>query len=78
MLKQGQLIPIDYIIILFAAFNENIKKNLGFSLTIQQFYGMFIKKVIHTRTNHVVTAVQLIMPVLFTIFGLLVEETAPN
>jgi hypothetical protein len=39
---------------------------------------MFIKKVIHTRTNHVVTAVQLIMPVLFTIFGLLAEETTPG
>lgn len=45
---------------------------------MQQFYGMFIKKVIHTRTNHVVTAVQLIMPVLFTIFGLLAVETAPS
>lgn len=39
---------------------------------------MFVKKVIHTRRNRVVTAVQLIMPVLFTIFGLLVEQTVPG
>lgn len=62
----------------YNAFNENIKKNSGISLTMQQFYGMFIKKMIHTWRNRVVTAVQLIMPVLFTIFGLLIEETIPS
>lgn len=62
----------------FSAFNENIRKNSGFALTVQQFYGMFIKKVLQTWRNRVVTAVQLIMPVLFTIFGLLAEEAAPG
>ncbi|XP_052061510.1 phospholipid-transporting ATPase ABCA3-like [Mytilus californianus] len=62
----------------YNAFNENVKKNAGLALTMQQFYGMFVKKMIQTWRNRVVTLVQLIMPVLFTIFGLLVVESSPG
>ncbi|KAK3103182.1 hypothetical protein FSP39_017082 [Pinctada imbricata] len=39
---------------------------------------MFIKKVIHTWRNRIVTFVQFCLPILFTIFALLVEGTSPG
>lgn len=48
------------------------------TLAVQQFFGMFIKKIIHTGRNRVVTAVQLIMPVIFTILALSIEKAVPK
>lgn len=62
----------------FIAFNRNIKKNTGKDLIWQQFYGMFIKKVIHTLRNQLVTGVQLIVPVVFTIMALSIELSIPK
>ena len=45
---------------------------------VQQFYAMFIKKLIHTMRNKVITAVQLVLPVLFTISALSTEKTIPK
>ena len=39
---------------------------------------MFIKKLIHTWRNRTVTLVQLLVPVIFTIFALTVEKTLPK
>ena len=44
----------------------------------QQFYGMFIKKLIHTWRNKIITIVQLVLPILFTIMALAVEKTIPK
>lgn len=53
-------------------------KNSGLVWFIQQFYAMLLKKIIHTARNRIVTAVQLIVPVVFTIFALSVEKTIPK
>ncbi|KAK6177284.1 hypothetical protein SNE40_015412 [Patella caerulea] len=48
------------------AFNKGFKRVSGFKLEVSRFYGMFIKKAIHTWRNKVVTLVQLLIPVLAT------------
>lgn len=50
---------------------ETFVKNKGLTWAIQQFYGMFVKKAIHTWRNKVVTLTQLILPVVFTILAFL-------
>ena len=45
---------------------------------VQQFYAMFIKKLIHTMRNKIITIVQLVLPVLFTISALSTEKTIPK
>lgn len=63
---------------LIVAFNSGLKKNSASTLAIQQFFSMFIKKLIHTWRNRTVTLVQLLVPVIFTIFALTVEKTLPK
>ncbi|KAJ8301076.1 hypothetical protein KUTeg_020063 [Tegillarca granosa] len=55
-------------------FNIGLKKNTGLTLSIQKCYGMFVKKLLHTLRNKVVTAVQLILPAVFTILALLIDK----
>ncbi|XP_076108921.1 phospholipid-transporting ATPase ABCA3-like isoform X1 [Mytilus galloprovincialis] len=62
----------------FIAFNKDVQKNHGIHLMVQQFYGMFIKKIIHTIRNRLVTGVQLIVPVIFTIMALSIELSVPK
>ncbi|CAG2240533.1 ABCA3 [Mytilus edulis] len=62
----------------FIAFNKDVQKNHGIHLMVQQFYGMFVKKIIHTIRNRVVTGVQLIVPVIFTIMALSIELSVPK
>jgi hypothetical protein len=40
--------------IYFLAFNKDVKKNYGTNLIVQQFFGMFMKKMIHTLRNRLV------------------------
>ena len=44
----------------------------------QQFYGMFLKKMIHTWRNKIIAVVQLALPILFTILALAVEKSIPK
>lgn len=62
----------------FISYNEGIKKNKGLSLTMQQFYGMFVKKFIHARRNIAVATAQLLLPIIFTILALSVEQAIPS
>ncbi|KAK3101854.1 hypothetical protein FSP39_006814 [Pinctada imbricata] len=62
----------------FIAFNKNLKKNSGISWTLQQFWGMLVKKMIHTLRNSTVTIIQLALPVVFTIMALATEKTIPK
>ncbi|OWF51665.1 ATP-binding cassette sub-family A member 3-like [Mizuhopecten yessoensis] len=62
----------------FVEFNLNLMKNTGVELSLQQFYGMFVKKAIHFWRNRIVTLVQLLIPVAFTILALVVAETVPK
>lgn len=59
-------------------FNKGLVKNSGLVWFFQQFYAMLLKKIIHTARNRIVTAVQLIVPVVFTILALSVEKTIPK
>lgn len=54
-------------------FNKELKKNKGMALTLQQFKSMLIKKAIHSWRNRIVTFVQLVLPVIFTILALVIE-----
>lgn len=47
-------------------------------LQAQQFYGMFIKRALHTLRNKLVSATQIFIPVFFTIFALIVVKTFPG
>nr|CAH59462.2 ATP-binding cassette transporter sub-family A [Pecten maximus] len=62
----------------FVELNLNLMKNTGVLLSAQQFYGMFVKKAIHFWRNRIVTLVQLLIPVAFTIMALTVAETVPK
>ncbi|OWF51666.1 ATP-binding cassette sub-family A member 3-like [Mizuhopecten yessoensis] len=53
-------------------------KNTGIKWATQQFYGMFVKKAIHSWRNRVVSIVQLSLPVVFAILALTVDQTAPT
>ncbi len=45
---------------------HEIAKNTGVTLYLQQFKAMFIKRVIHTWRNRLVTITQLVVPIFFT------------
>ncbi|XP_055881820.1 phospholipid-transporting ATPase ABCA3-like [Biomphalaria glabrata] len=60
------------------SFNKGFTKNTGLSLQRSRFWGLFVKKAIHTWRNRVVTLVQLLLPVIFTIFGLAIDEARPK
>ncbi|OWF34668.1 ATP-binding cassette sub-family A member 3-like [Mizuhopecten yessoensis] len=57
---------------------ETFNKNTGLKRTFQQFYGMFVKKAINTWRNKVVTLVQLILPVVFTVLAFLSIQNSPG
>ncbi|XP_048742099.2 phospholipid-transporting ATPase ABCA3-like [Ostrea edulis] len=57
----------------YVEFNKELKKNKGMALTLQQFKSMLIKKAIHSWRNRIVTFVQLVLPVIFTILALVIE-----
>ena len=59
-------------------YNKNIHKNTGFALMWQQYYGMFVKKMIHSWRNKVISVVQLVLPILFTMMALAVETAIPS
>lgn len=62
----------------YISYNKNIHKNTGFALMCQQFHGMFIKKLIHSWRNKVVSVVQLVLPIIFTMMALAVEKSLPS
>ncbi|KAL3853225.1 hypothetical protein ACJMK2_016781 [Sinanodonta woodiana] len=62
----------------YLSYNTDIRKNTGVTLILQQFKGMLVKKMIHTWRNRVVTIVQLLLPIIFTILALLIEKTIPS
>ncbi|XP_055882496.1 phospholipid-transporting ATPase ABCA3-like isoform X1 [Biomphalaria glabrata] len=60
------------------AFNKTFTKNQGFDLQCSRFLGLLIKKAIHTWRNRHVTVTQLLLPALFTIYGLAIDESRPK
>lgn len=47
-------------------------------LQAQQFYGMFIKRALHTLRNKLVSATQILIPLFYTIMALIVVKTFPG
>ncbi|GFO27722.1 ATP-binding cassette sub-family a member [Plakobranchus ocellatus] len=60
------------------SFNKGFVKNTGLSLNLAIIRALFVKKAIHTWRNRVVTLVQLLLPVIFTILGLAADEGRPD
>ena len=52
--------------------------NTGIVLWFQQFYGLLIKRFLHSLRNWRAIITQLIMPVLFIILGLVLVHTVPG
>ncbi|KAK6174033.1 hypothetical protein SNE40_017383 [Patella caerulea] len=60
------------------AFNQGFSRMTGMHLELYRFYGMFVKKAIHTWRNKLVTVFQFLTPVLFTILALAVSLEIPS
>ncbi|KAL8603343.1 hypothetical protein ACOMHN_039706 [Nucella lapillus] len=75
--------PVDTVVdasglIAKMALDKSYKRLSGFKLSLSRFWGMFIKKAIHTLRNRTISAVQLALPVIFTIAALTVDKVRPN
>lgn len=67
---------MDYLVV--PVFRERASKNTGVTLFVQQFYAMFLKRVLHTYRNWLITVSQLAVPLFFTISALVVLKTRPG
>ncbi|XP_053132329.1 phospholipid-transporting ATPase ABCA3 [Hemicordylus capensis] len=57
---------------------SNIKLNTGFYLCCQQFYAMFVKRAVYSWRNWKMVAAQFLVPLIFTVFALIVAKTFPG
>ncbi|KAK7485122.1 hypothetical protein BaRGS_00023662, partial [Batillaria attramentaria] len=60
------------------AFTRGYIKLRGFRLQLSRMRGILVKKAIHFWRNRVVTLVQLILPIVFTIIALAVDKARPQ
>ena len=58
-------------IVFISVFGGKRAKNTGVSLHVQQFRGMFVKRLIHSWRNRILTIVQIVVPIVFTILACL-------
>ena len=66
-------------IFIFPSVCDNFAElNTGVALWFQQFYGLLIKRFLHSLRNWRAIITQLIMPILFTGLGLLLVYTIPG
>jgi len=56
-------------------FGVRFRRVSGVRRYLQQFYALLVKHAIHSRRNVILTIVQLVLPVLFTIAACIVEKT---
>lgn len=64
ILFQLTTLPSSICKILFPDFNEGFGKNTGIMVATQQFYGLLVKKAVHTWRSRITVIIQLIVPVL--------------
>lgn len=57
-------------LVLISEFNKEISKNSGATLSLQQFYGMLIKKFIQAYRNIAIAIAQLAVPAAFTLIAI--------
>ncbi|KAL8560975.1 hypothetical protein ACOMHN_061189 [Nucella lapillus] len=60
------------------AFSRGYTKLSGFSLQMSRLRGLLVKKALHFWRNRVITVVQLLLPVLFTVIALAVDKARPQ
>ncbi|XP_048758710.2 phospholipid-transporting ATPase ABCA3-like isoform X2 [Ostrea edulis] len=58
--------------------SADFEHNKDTRLQIQQFYGMFVKRALHTLRNKLVSATQILIPLFFTVMALIVVKTFPG
>lgn len=63
---------------MFSVDFDETPQRKGFRLFWQQFVAMFMKRVLHTTRNWLLTVSQLLVPLLFTIIALAVLKTLPS
>ncbi|GFS03123.1 ATP-binding cassette sub-family A member 3 [Elysia marginata] len=71
-----QLVPDDEELLLRS--EPRMRKNNGARLHLQQFRAMLVKRMLHTLRNKLVTLSQLVVPLFYTIMGIVVIKTLPS
>lgn len=56
-------------------FNEGLRKNTGVSIALQQYYGLLNKRALHMWRSRFMILIQLVIPVLLAVFGLLADQS---
>jgi len=54
------------------------ERNSGSALFLQQFWAMFLKRVLYSFRNKLLTVSQIALPLLFTILTIIVMKTLPG
>nr|CAB3219611.1 ATP-binding cassette sub-family A member 3-like [Phallusia mammillata] len=57
--------------------HSSLQYNTGIRLWLQQFYGLFIKRVLHSKRNFKVAIAQLLVPVVFGIIAIINAKFPP-
>lgn len=52
--------------------------NSGYVLWIQQFYALLVKRLLHSIRNWRALIIQVVLPVVFILLGLILIETVPS
>ena len=55
-----------------------VELNSGYVLWIQQFYGLLVKRFLHSIRNWRAVIIQVVLPVMFILLGLILIETVPS
>ena len=58
--------------------NFPVELNSGYVLWIQQFYGLLVKRFLHSIRNWRAVIIQVVLPVMFILLGLILIETVPS
>ena len=56
-------------------FNKGLRKNTGVSIALQQYYGLLNKRALHMWRSRFMILIQLVIPVLLAVFGLLADQS---
>ena len=60
------------------AYCSYTEPNTGFILWVQQFYGLLVKRFLHSIRNWRAIITQIVLPVIFILLGLILIETVPG
>lgn len=58
--------------------NHAVEKNTGFTLAVQQFKAMLLKRIIYTLRNKLLTLSQILLPLVFTALTIAIVKSLPT